>query len=126
MLSGRIYKVLEIVSPLFFRFGIFSLTWDTTSHQFVLKLERRLVVQINFVAPLCWLCFWFAQIHHFTLLNDYNQLIFMLSCTFGYLIGIISFFIVHAQPYNVLCTLNANIIFLRRINRKFKKINAKN
>lgn len=118
MISERLYKALDLLSPIIYYLGIFSLFWDPISRQFVRPLKIKLICTINLYLPFIWLLFVNVQAFNFHKKRNYDSFNVMVTSTNAYIIGIISFFSVNGQPNNILCTLNANIIYLRRNNRK--------
>ncbi len=118
MISERLYKALDILSPIFYNLGIFSLFWDPISRQFVRPPKIKLICIINRHLPFIWLLFLNFQAYNFHKKRDYNSFNLLVTSTNAYAIGIVSFFLANGQPNDILCILNANITYLRRVNRK--------
>lgn len=118
MISERLYKALDLLSPIFYNLGIFNLTWNPISRQFVHPPEVKLICTINLYLPFIWLLFLIFQAFNFHNKRDCNTFNLLVTCINAYIIGIVSFFLVNGQPNNAFCTLNANINYLRHVNRK--------
>lgn len=124
MLSNRFYKLMEYISPLFCFFGIFKYTWDPDTRLFVrpsgaLFEINKVIIRINEIGVVAWICFHIGQEIRFYKVGDYNNFIFVLICDIMLQIGTVGFFLTAVWGEDGFSLVNSLFIFLRKANGKF-------
>ncbi len=123
MISNRIYTSLKFLSPIFYHLGIFSLTWDSNTLLFILPGKQKSIVVVNIILYQVWFLFLIVQLITFSLARDFNNFNFDFTVFIASLLGNASFYAANICRTESHTILNCMLIFLRRINCKFKKCN---
>ncbi len=120
MLSNRFYLSLKTLSPFFYNTGIFILSWDPHERLFVQHSKHSLAFLLTSVLYIVRFVFLGFQLLRFYIAKDFNNFYFVLTFTLMDLVGLGTFMLsntsIGCDCYSV---LNAVLIYLRRINRKF-------
>lgn len=120
MLSDRFYRIWGTLAHIYNFLGVCNLTWDRNLRKYSsIQQKPRAIFIFNIISIGIWFSFVFFQVIRFYKDKDWNS--FNLTFTFflGACLGSEIFVITIFFPQTNLCSYNAILMFLQRINSKF-------
>lgn len=120
MLSDRSYHFLEVVWPKLVQIGVCTYTWDPSLKIFVKpqKKNSKLLILNLFICAI-WITFQVVQLVRFSKKEEKTGFGILFSITISFLVCVISYTLTIMFGEEWFQTINAIMIFLRKMNSKF-------